>query len=230
MKREELLAWIGVVLAIPPIIYMVGLEGKWAAGAFVVLILGGLAREYVTGRKQENRPVFSVIRTKKRVQMQDKDGKTAKFEQNMRVRVNHRTREFITSYLGGDGRAENFQVDGHDPSELKTTGSRTEIVKRFDRELLPGEEFNIFITYDLIGSFPGKKEGVGHMVEFETKTAEMEVIFHSDRPCLSGELLKRYGGSMHNGGEYTRAANGSRLETNIPNPSLGAEYILQWDW
>ena len=103
-------------------------------------------------------------------------------------------------------------------------------MKRFDHELLPGEEVEMLVTYDLIDAFPGKTEGVGHVVEFETKTVELEVIFHNDGPCLSGEVLRRYGGSVQKGGECRRANNGHRLAVDFSNPPLGAEYILQWQW
>jgi len=142
----------------------------------------------------------------------------------------HRTHEFVASYLGGDGTVDNFKIDGGPPSALKTSGTRTEIIKRFDHELMPGDQCDVVITYTMHNTFPANKEGIGHVIEFETKAVELEVVFHRDRPCLNGELLKRYSGTVHNGGNCKRTTNGLRLAVEFKNPPLGAEYILQWEW
>jgi hypothetical protein len=230
MKREELLAWIGVVLAIPPIIYMVWAEGKWSAAAFVMLVVIALVREYMAGKRRENMPLFTAILIKKRIVIDDVAARKATFEALYRLRANQRTGYFATAYLGGDGRIDNIKMDGAVPAEVLHKGNRIEMVKRFDRELIPGEEVDVTVTYDQIDSFPSKTEGFGHTVEFESHTISLEVVYHSQKPCLSGMLLRRYGGSLQNGGKYRRADDGSRLETDIVRPSTGAEYILQWKW
>jgi len=89
MKREELLAWIGIVLAVPPVVYMVAGEGKITAGVFVVLLVSALVREYTAARRNENRPVFTVLHVKKRLEVQDENAEVVEFEQAIRLRVNH---------------------------------------------------------------------------------------------------------------------------------------------
>lgn len=230
MKREELLTWIGVVLAIPPLIYMVWAEGKWSAAAFVVLVIAALVRDYLVGKRRDNLPPFTAILIKKRILIQDVAAKTAAFEALYRLRANQRTLYFVSAYLGGDGRIENIKVDGAVPTEIRKSGNRIEIIKRFNRELRPGEEVDVTVTYDQIESFPTKTEGFGHTVEFDSLAVAMEVSFHQERPCLSGRLLKRYSGTVQDGGKYRRADDGTRLETDIHRPSTGAEYILEWRW
>jgi hypothetical protein len=229
MKREELLAWIGIVLAIPPIVYMVVGEGKLAAGLFVVLLASALIREYLAAKRKENVPYLRLSTLKSGWISKTGMPKSWNWNRSMRLRVNHPTHEFVAAYLGGDGTADNFKIDGGHPSELRTSGVRTEIVKRFDHELMPGDQ------RDIVQLYPSQlvsraKEGIGHIIEFETKTVELEVIFNKDKPCLNGELLKRYGGTVHNAGGCRRTTNGLRLAVEFRNPPLGAEYILQWEW
>lgn len=227
MRKEELLAWIGVVLAIPPLIYMIWAEGKWSSAAFVVLVIAGLMREYFADRRRENLPPFTALLVKKKIVMEDPTAQKVPFEALYRLRANQRTIYFVTAWLGGDGRIENILVDKAAPDRIEKKGSRIEITKRFDHELSPGEEVDVTVTYDHIGSFPGRPEGsrmlegFTHTVEFETHAVSMEVTFHPQKPCLSGELLKRYSGSVKNAGKYTRAADGSRLDTDITHPTQG---------
>jgi hypothetical protein len=101
MKREELLAWAGVVLAIPPIVYMVFSEGKPAAGTFVVLLLAFLIYYYIQSRRGENRPTFTLLSVRKRYTFSERDSKSTSFENVMLIRANHRAESFINSHLGG---------------------------------------------------------------------------------------------------------------------------------
>jgi hypothetical protein len=231
MKREELLGWIGIVLAVPPIVYLVVSDGKWAAGAFVVLLLAALGREYIQGKRGLNRPTYTLLSVRKRYTI-TADPALAYYEGTFRVRANHRANSFTNSYLGGDGSIGNVKIDGADPSETITSGSRIEFVKKFSGELSPGDEFDLTVTYDLHNCFPGKtREGIAHVVEYEMKAVEVEVIFDSTKPCLSGELYKRFGGvkrQVPNG--CHRRSDGGHLSFTAHKPQIGTDYLLEWTW
>lgn len=229
MKREELLGWIGVVLAAPPLVYLVVGEGKYAAGVFVILLLAGLGREYFEAKRRKDKPPFTIVSVKKRLEIQDPAAKLTQFESTMNVRVNQRVQQFVSASLGGDGTVTNVKVDGV-PAITAQVGSRMEIIKQFKRDLLPGEEFDVIISYDLNDTFPANTEGYGHVVEFETEALEVEVIFPPDRPCLNGIVLRRHAGAKQAHGDAKRAGTGQRLSFSVHRPLLGAEYILQWDW
>ncbi len=228
MKREEVLGWLAIVLAIPPIIYLVA-DGKWAAGIFAVLVIVALLREYISGQRRNDRPTFTLLTVRKRLTFTS-DPRIAHFENVIRVRVNHMAESFMNSYIAGDGQIENVKLDGADPDEIYTKGGRTNFRKNFNHQLTPGSEFTITVTYDMVDVFPGETEGISHSVEYETIDFNLEVIFFHERPCLGGEVFKTFGGVKKRDVECQRLNSGQRLSFSLRKPVIGSEYLLEWKW
>jgi len=226
MKREELLAWIGLVLAVPPIVYSVFKEGQWSAGIFVLLVIAALVRGYF-GR---NKPNFNALSVRKYLEIIDKDGHRACLKATYHLQANHRTQHFTTSYLGGDGHIENIKVDSHEPTQIRPVGNRTEITKYFDRELSPGEEVQVVVSLDQVDTYPRNKESIGHVIEYETEKVEIEVCFPSDRLPRNSEVLMRRQGTLRDG-EKCKVNNENRtISVFITHPTRDTEYVLRWEW
>jgi hypothetical protein len=225
MSRGELLAWAGVVLGIPPLVYMVFKEGKWSAGVFVVLLLIALMRGYLN----KKRPPFTLLRVTKSYTFTDSTAHDVTVRDVRLIRANHRATEFIISHYGGDGSVTTIEVDGV-PANVRTAGHRKEIVKQFLPELRPGDEREVVTSYHLLDSFPSDPEGVIHIVEYETRTVDIEIKFAQDRPCINCSLIRRYGGASLGDGYCRKSEDGSGLSVTVVKPLIGAEYLLQWRW
>lgn len=233
MRREELLAWLAVVIGIPPIVYLVK-DGKWAAGVFTFLMFASLIGEFARIKWASKQPTLTLLRVKKRIEIVDEDAALARFEGTYEIMAHNRATEFSVSHGDGDGKIANIKINGQPvtpPDEVKTIGPKRQIIKRFSPELSPGTRTTLVITYDQIDAYPGQhKEGLSHRVSFKTKRFEVEVLFNEQRPCISARMNRRYMGSSIKLKEPHRQDNGLKTWQEIPSPPFGSEYTLEWDW
>jgi hypothetical protein len=227
MRRDELLAWVGIVIGIPGLLVLF-FTVQIAIGVFVVLIIGGLIwlRWYLA------LPDFTILEMEKRLVFKDPQAHKATFTRYQKARANHKgLTEFWIKGNSADGRIENVRIDDKDPDIQTLEAGDLAVCKRFHRPLERGQQEPMKLSYDIIDGFSGNPEGLIHLVSYKTKLFRMIIEFHEDRPCNSCRAFLRYGGKEHRTlPQPVTFAGGRRVEFEVKRPKLGAEYFLEWNW
>jgi hypothetical protein len=228
MKKEELLAWLGIALSIPGVILL--FSNKAGIGIMVLILVVILLTIY----KLLNRPIFTYMEVDKTLEFQDDQAQIAHQVSRFKARANHKgITQLWFRNINADGTVQNIRIDGVTiPAHLiqRVAGSIA-IFKQFDRELSRGQIATVELSYELHGSFPGAREGLTHITATETKKVKMRVISTPRRPFLDARHLLGYGGQVQAEMEKPTFATGRlSVECEFKNPKPGSYHTIEWDW
>src|SRR5437016_3159876 len=95
LERGELLGWIGIIVGIPPLVYLIIHDELWAGGFFCLLITGVFVREYAVRKGIDQKiqsdleaPTFTLLQVRKSLKFEDATAHLAHFTSVRKVRAN----------------------------------------------------------------------------------------------------------------------------------------------
>jgi hypothetical protein len=256
MSREEIVGWAGLVFGILGILFTVaGLLGRslalgllglallvvTAVGFFVLyhqqLRLLSAERQVNELERSWTRPHITLLELDTEVRFHDKDAHHATQAETRKAQANYpRITEFWFRGINADGEIRNLLIDDKSPHNQRTHAGAIEAVKRFSRELRQDKAFTIRMSYDMFDSFRENPEFVRHQVRTLQGSLRVRVYFHPGKPCTSARVyvhpVYQRERLLDEGKEVTltRSDDGRELEYTVPNPELGADYRLEWNW
>lgn len=227
MSREEILAWVGIIIGVPGF-FLLFFSGQVVIGLLLLVIVIILIWLHVVF----NRPEFSLLEVEKKLEFHDPQACRATLVRVQTAIANHTgLREFWVGNVTADGKIENILIDNKEPHYKKQESGSLLLGKRFNQPLKRGQRFTMRLSYDLVNSFNASSESLIHIVSYKTNRLRLVVQFHPDKPCRSARAFLRYGSQIQ---KYLPIFNISEdkclIELEVKKPKLGAEYVLEWDW
>ncbi|HTY54575.1 MAG TPA: hypothetical protein VMB26_05220 [Candidatus Binataceae bacterium] len=223
MDRNEFLAWLGIIIAIPGFLLLFA-SRDWAIGILILLLIGAFAWFYW----RSHRPPFTIKQISKTLEIMSDSGDLARLKRTQSAVANITATEFWCRNVGADGSIGNIRIDGQAPDEIVHELGRQHVCKRFRHPLKPRERFNLEVEYELVDSFPGSTEGLLHICDVRCDQIELKVIFRPARQPRNPRLFARYSGTET---ELQKPVqNGLTLQATIQRTRVGAEYELEWTW
>jgi hypothetical protein len=227
MKIQDLIALISLVLSIPGF-FLIFVKGEFLIGILLLLLVLGLAIYYW----HQKCPMVTQLEVSKVLTFKDAQASSASLEQTVKARANHKgLTEYWIGNLSADGRVTNICIDGKPPDLTETLIKDLRIGKRFNRAKKYWEEFSLHVTMDAVNCFPEKTEGLIHIVDHETRTLKIEVIFHEGKPVRQSWATLRLGAEVYDVSPPPEISeNGRRLYFEVKNPRLSGHYFIEWNW
>lgn len=228
MKKEDLLAYVGIALAIPGTVLL--FSSRATIGVLVLVLVVILFAVY----RLHNRPVFTYMEVDKTLDFQDDAGQLARLTVRVKARPNHRgTTQLWFRGINADGSIRNLKIDGEilPAHSIKKVAGTIEVYKQFPQALTPGKVVPVELSYELHDSFPGNSEGLTHVTATHTKRVKLRVHFHAGRPIIDVRHYVGYGGQVH--GELEKPAmseNRLSVECALRNPKIGSYDTVEWKW
>ena len=124
----------------------------------------------------------------------------------------------------------NFSINGQFPTEqTKDSNNNFQVCMALPKNPKATNGINTTLSYDYTNAF-GRTEGVlSHVVNDETDQLKLVVQLPQGRPISSAHAY-----CIHNGAKEALlppvVTGETRIETEIKEPKLGAEYRLEWVW
>lgn len=229
MKWGDVLGIIGILFAASAFPLLFDSHRSIIAGVLVAIgVMALLLRWWFY------QPEFTLLMVEKILSIGNATGRTAILVRSLNGKVTQKSlSEFWCHNIGADGAIVNIRIDGEPPQKTLKEAGDIHVGKRFARPLRRGEEFSLQLSYELVDSFVKRTGALIHVVENRTKKLRMVVILPRERPAKSAHASFRYGGQMPKKlpDPLSRGLNaGERIEIEVKNPKLGAEYCLDWSW
>jgi len=229
MKKQDLLAYIGIALTIPGV-GLLFLNKATIVGTLILIVVVILFVMYWL----QNRPPFTILEADKTLDFQDEAGNLAFLESRVKIRANHMgITQFWFRGINADGTIENIKIDGDliPPHLIKRVAGSIEVYKQFNQVLTPGKVTNIALSYELHDSFLGKREGMTHVTSTQTKRVKIRINFHQRRPASDVRHYLGYGSQVQAELEKPAVpADRLSVECQFRNPKPGSYHTLEWDW
>jgi hypothetical protein len=225
VKKEDLLAYLGIALSIPGVILL--FSDKTAIGIMVLILVVIMLVIY----KLLNRPIFTYLEVDKMLEFKDGQGLLAIQVSKFKARANHKgITQLWFRGINADGTIQNIQIDG-DAVKIKRVAGSIEVNKEWKTALNRSQVAPVQLSYELHNSFPDQTEGVTHITATETKKVKMAIKFHPTRPVIDARHYMGYGGQMQSELEKPAISNGRLLvECEFLNPKPGSYHTIEWDW
>jgi hypothetical protein len=228
VKKEDLLAYVGIALSIPGVVLL--FSDKAAIGILVLVLVIILLTIY----SLLNRPVFTYMDVEKILEFHDELGQLAIQTSTFKARANHKgITQLWFRNINADGSIQNIKIDGKlvDTQAIGKVAGSIAIFKQFDHELTRGQVAPVELSYELHGSFLNSREGVTHITATQTKKVKMLIKFHQKRPVRAARHYLGYGGQVHVELEKPVVSNnGLSVECEFKNPKPGSYHTVEWDW
>jgi hypothetical protein len=239
---DRIVGIIGLVVAIPA--FLEFFSKRIVNGLLLIIIMllvGGylLLRELSAERKRREvreHTLFTYVEVEKVFVFspnQSNRPQIVKHTNKLRARANHPGPTHIWfRNIAADGECKNFQIDGVLVPEalIRKKAGSYEVGKEFAHPLARGEECHVILTYDIVDSFLGSREGVTHTVFTETENLKMRVEF-ANKIGRNAEFFAEIGGGIPKKLTPPRTLNnGSILEVEMSDLQVGGYYTVEWVW
>lgn len=241
MERAELLTLVGIAIAVImgiPTFAILCQRGEFTT-AIVVLIFGfiiiaGLVYYY----SDLKRPDFTVIFSRRRLEILDSEGTRARNTLHQKLRANHSgLTEFIYRNISTDGEIKHFRTSigppGSSPGRsVNATRQAGDYVVRqkFPHRLRKWRSIETTLTYQLINSYLGNPEGTTLVVSYPIKTASVEIHLPSERPCGSAKVLRLTGSQEQEMGAPNISEDRCTITWEHRNLPWASQYAIEWHW
>jgi len=228
----NLLSILGIILALPSIIAL--FCSPYRATAILGLILGLAIIAFVIIFKwYSSRPPWSIIEYHKILKIKTRSGRTAQITMINKIRANHGgLTEFIHRNIRSDGQIKNFRF-GSNPvpvSDITTEAQEFIVHERFAREAHRGEILSSHLTFDLIDSYKEAHNFTGHVPDFFTTKAKIEIHFPKSRPPRNAKAYRGIGAERCELGVPIISTDGNVAIWEGAKLKPGQRYRVEWDW
>ncbi len=224
-KPNQLIFYINILLGTLGILTIL-LSDYIVIGLFLSISALLLIRD----QYHQNKPAFTISHLEKILTIYDTNGKQATQTQKQTITTNHAANsELWFKNIHSAGTISNLKINGHPPVEQRDENGVTHISMKLSPELKAAETFDITLSYDCKNAFTKTQETLSHVVDIDTKLLRFVVELPEGRPIASARIFCRHGDEDEILASPVITGQ-KKIEADIKNPILGAEYRLQWDW
>ncbi len=225
-KRNQLVFYANVLIVVFGLIVIL-----MSDFALLGVILIALAAVLIAEQIKQNKGAFSISDLEKILTVSDTCGAQATVVQKQNTIACHvNNTVYWFKNINPIGAITNFSINGQLPVEQKRDGNnKYQVCTALPEASKATQGIETTLKYNYKNAF-GRTEGVlSHTVDDETGRLHLVVELPKGRAISTARAY-----CIQNGQEEALLppliTGETRIETEILNPRLGAEYCLQWNW
>ncbi len=224
-KPNQLIFYINSALAVIGVLIV--LLTDHAIIGIVIAVCGALL---IYDQFRQNKFAFTIDDLKKILRVHDSSGSKATVTQTQRTTACHSDNsEYWFRNIRAIGSIRNFRIsNGHLAEPIRENGSY-HVCMTIPPELNMIDGSDLTLTYEYEDAFTQTEGLLSHTVDNETRRLHLEIELPKGRTVSSARLFCK-----RNGTEEPLLppviSGETRIEADIKNPIVGAEYCLQWHW
>jgi hypothetical protein len=180
---------------------------------------------------KQNKGAFNITGLEKKLKIDDTCGTQATLVQKQNTTACHVANTvYWFKNISPVGAITNFSINGQSPAEQKRDGNnKYQVCMTLPTNPNVTNGIETTLKYHYKNAF-GQTEGVlSHTVDDQTDRLRLVVELPKGRPVSTARAY-----CIQNDKEEALlppvVTGETRIETEVVNPKLGAEYCLQWDW
>ncbi|MEK7772283.1 MAG: hypothetical protein AAB703_05450 [Pseudomonadota bacterium] len=224
-KPNQLIFYVNVILAVFGVLVAL-LTGYVVLG--LIFAASGLLLVYEQIR--QNKSAFTIADLRKTLTIHDTGGSKATLTQTQMTTACHAgNSEYWFRNIRALGSTGNFKVNGDDPAEQKIENGNYQVCMKFPPGLKAIEGSDLTLSYEYNDAFTQTEGILSHVIDDDTRQLHLIVELPQGRSISSARFFCK-----QNGVEEALlppvVTGQTKIEADIRNPKLGAEYCLQWHW
>ncbi len=179
---------------------------------------------------RQNKSAFTIADLRKKLTIHDTGGNKATLTQTQMTTACHvDNSEYWFKNIRVMGSISNFRVNDSDPAEkIKENGSYR-ICMKLPPELKMVNGSDLTLSYEYEDAFTQTEGILSHVVDNDTQRLHLTVDLPLGRSISSARFFCRHD-DVEEALLPPVVTGQTKIEANISNPKLGAEYCLQWNW
>ena len=179
---------------------------------------------------RQNKSAFTIADLRKKLTIHDTGGNKATLTQTQMTTACHvDNSEYWFKNIRVMGSISNFRVNDSDPAEkIKENGSYR-ICMKLPPELKMVNGSDLTLSYEYEDDFTQTEGILSHVVDNDTQRLHLTVDLPLGRSISSARFFCRHD-DVEEALLPPVVTGQTKIEANISNPKLGAEYCLQWNW
>ena len=224
-KPNQLIFYINVTLII------FGVLVALLTDYFVIgLIFAFSASILVYDQYRQNKSAFTISDLRKILTIHDTNGNKATLTQTQMTTACHvDNSEYWFRNIRVMGSISHFRVNDSDPAEqIKENGSYR-VCMKLPPELKVVNGSDLILSYEYEDAFTQTEGVLSHVVDNDTRQLHLTVELPAGRSISSARFFCKHD-DVEEALLPPVVTGQTKIEADIKNPKLGAEYCLQWNW
>lgn len=224
-KPNQLIFYINVTLIVFGV--LVALLTDYVV---IGLIFALSASLLVYDQFRQNKSAFTIENLKKILTIHDTGGNKATLKQTQMTTACHADNsEYWFRNIRVMGSISNFRVNDSDPAEkIKENGSYR-VCMKLPPELKVVNGSDLTLSYEYEDAFTQTEGVLSHVVDDDTRQLHLTVELPVGRSISSARFFCRHD-DVEEALLPPVITGQTKIEADIKDPKLGAEYCLQWNW
>jgi len=224
-KPNQLIFYVNVILAV-----FGALVALLTDYVVLGLIIAVSALLLVYEQIRQNRSAFTIADLRKILTIHDTGGSKATLTQTQMTTACHvDNSEYWFRNIRALGSIGNFRVNGDIPAEQKIENGNYQVCMKLPPALKVIEGSDLTLSYEYNDAFTQTEGILSHVIDDDTRQLHLIVELPQGRSISSARFFCK-----QNGVEEALlppvVTGQTKIEADIRNPKLGAEYCLQWHW
>ncbi|MBA3757115.1 MAG: hypothetical protein H0X02_13230 [Nitrosomonas sp.] len=179
---------------------------------------------------RQNKFAFTIADLRKILIVHDTAGSKATLTQTQMTTACHvDNSEYWFRNIRAIGSVINFRVNNGDPAEQIKENGNYHVCMKLPPELKIIDGSDLALSYEYEDAFTQAEGVLSHVIDNDTRRLHLTVELPEGRSISSARFFCK-----HDGEEEALlppvVTGQTKIEADIKNPRLGAEYCLQWNW
>lgn len=179
---------------------------------------------------RQNKSAFTIANLRKILTIHDTGGSQATLTQKQMTTACHvENSEYWFRNIRAMGSISNFKVNDSDPAEQIIENGNYQVCMKLPSGLKAIDGSDLTLSYEYKDAFTQTEGVLSHVIDDDTQQLHLIVELPKGRPISSARFFCK-----HDGIEEALlppvVTGQTKIEADIKNPELGAEYCLQWNW
>lgn len=224
-KPNQLIFYINVILIVFGV--LVALLTDYVV---IGLIFSLSALILVYNQIRQNKSAFTIADLRKVLTIHNTGGSKATLTQTQMTTACHiDNSEYWFRNIRAIGSITNFRVNNGDPAEQIKENGNYHVCMKLPPELKVINGSDLTLSYEYENTFTQTEGILSHVVDNDTRRLHLIVELPDGRSISSARFFCK-----HDGKEEALlppvVTGQTKIEADIKNPKLDAEYCLQWNW
>lgn len=196
----------------------------------VGLIIAICAALLILDQIRHNKSTFAIADLKKILIVHDTGGSKATLTQTQMTTACHSgNSEYWFRNIRAIGSIGNFKINSNNPDDQRKENDSYHVCMRIPPELKLMDGSNLTLTCEYQDAFTQSEGTLSHTVDDDTQHLHMAVQLPEGREVATARFFCKYNDREE--ALLPPVVTGkTKIEADVDNPRLGAEYCLQWHW
>ncbi len=225
-KRNQLIFYANILIIVFGIIVVL-FSDFMVVGLLIIAAAALLIYEQI----KQNKDAFSISGLEKILTVKDTCGNKAVLTQKQKTTACHNENKvFWFKNISPSGSIGNFRINGLAPlKQTKDDQNKYQLCMALPAQSKATNGIDTTLSYTCTNAFGHTNCALSHAVDDDTDQLKLIVELPEGRPITSAQTYCVYNGTKEI--LTPPAVSGeTRIETEINEPKLGAEYGLEWIW